>query len=419
MLIEFSVENFRSIKEEARLSLVPGPAKERFESHLVSLAPKKAGGPTALLRSAAIYGANAAGKTNLLRALQTMQSIVIDSNRDPGSIPVTPFLFDSACRQKPSTFEIIFLVDGVRYQYGFSATSDSVIDEWLYASPLGRIQLWFQRTSNIWKLGDKLSGDREVWRRATRPDALFLSTAISLNSEQLRPLFDWFQQRLHVAAIGSWSSAFSMYKCREEGKSGIIDFLQAADLGITDLRLTEQEFGPDMLPEDMPTEMKEQIVEDLSGAKIPDLWLRHDGGHSKSTELNISEESDGTQKIFALAGPWLDSLKNGHVIVVDELHDNLHPTLVRFLVDRFHDPKVNVGGAQLIFSTHDTSILSQDVFRRDQIWFCERNRHQETKLFPLTDFRPRKGIENLERAYLSGRYGALPYIDTDSATFRR
>ena len=419
MLIEFSVENFRSIKEEARLSLVPGPAKERFESHLVKLAPKKSGGPTALLRSAAIYGANASGKTNLLRALQTMQSIVIDASRDPGSIPVTPFLFDPACRQEPSTFEIVFLVDGVRYQYGFSATSDRVTDEWLYASPLGRIQLWFQRTSDTWKLGDKLSGDREVWRRATRPDALFLSTAISLNSEQLRPLFDWFQQTLHVAAMGGWSSAFSMYKCREDEKSDIVDFLQAADLGITDLRLTEQEFEPDMLPEDMPTEMKEQIIKDFAGAKIPDLWLRHDSGHGKSAEINISEESDGTQKIFALAGPWIDSLFTGHVIVVDELHDNLHPTLVRFLVDRFHDPKVNVGGAQLIFSTHDTSILSQDVFRRDQIWFCERNRHQETKLFPLTDFRPRKGLENLERAYLSGRYGALPYIDTDASAFGR
>ena len=417
MLVEFSVENFRSIKEEARLSLVAGPAKERVESHVVRSAPRKGGGSTALLRSAAIYGANAAGKTNLLRALATMQSIVVDSNRDPGSIPVTPFLFDPACRQEPSTFEIIFLVDGVRYQYGFSVTSDRVIDEWLYASPLGRIQLWFQRSPNTWKLGDKLSGDREVWRRATRPDALFLSTAISLNSEQLRPVFDWFQQNLHMALAGSWNNSFSMYKCREDGGSGIIDFLQAADLGITDLRLTEQEFRPEMIPEDIPSEVKEQVIKNLSGEKFPELWLKHDAGYAKSTELNISEESDGTQKIFALAGPWIDTLQNGHVIVVDELHDNLHPTLVRFLIEQFHDPKVNVGGAQLVFSTHDTSILSQDVFRRDQIWFCERNHRQETRLFPLTDFRPRKGIENLERAYLTGRYGALPYVDTVVATF--
>lgn len=416
MLIQFSVENFRSIKEEARLSLEPGPGKERFESNLMRLATRRRGSPTALLRSAAIYGANAAGKTNILRALATMRSTVTDSSREPGTtIPVTPFLFDPACRQKPSTFEIICLVDGVRYQYGFSATSERVTDEWLYASPLGRIQLWFERTLETWKLGDKLTGDREVWRRATRSDALFLSTAVSLNSKQLHPIFNWFKKTLHVVT-GSLGDDFSMYRYLKDGKSGLIDFLQAADFGITDLRLVEQEFTPEMLPALMPTEPMEQVVKDLSGKKIAELWLSHDT-EAGPTELSIVEESDGTQKVFALAGPWLDSLENGYVVVVDELHDNLHPVLVRFLVDRFHDPRVNVGDAQLIFSTHDTSILSQDVFRRDQIWFCERNRNQETTLFPLADFHPRKGVENLERAYLSGRYGALPYIDGDAVTW--
>ena len=136
-------------------------------------------------------------------------------------------------------------------------------------------------------------------------------------------------------------------------------------------------------------------------------------------ELNFEDESDGTQKVFALAGPWLDTLRNGHVLVVDELHDNLHSAIVRFLVQRFHDPEVNTGNAQLVFSTHDTSILNQDVFRRDQIWFCERNRLQETKLFQLKDFAPRKGVENLERSYLAGRYGALPFIASAAAAFRR
>ena len=120
------------------------------------------------------------------------------------------------------------------------------------------------------------------------------------------------------------------------------------------------------------------------------------------------DESDGTQKIFALAGYWLNILKNGHTLVVDELHAHLHPKLVKFLIDLFHDPKANAHGAQLIFTTHDTSILDQDVIRRDQVWLLERNAHQATQLFPLTDFRPRKGLENLERAYLTGRYGALP-----------
>ncbi|MCY4460574.1 MAG: ATP-binding protein [Albidovulum sp.] len=420
MLVEFSVENFRSIKQEACLSLVAGPAKERSDTHLVAPTLRKKGGSARpLLRSAAIYGANAAGKSNLLRALAVMRGIVLDSSRDAGPIPVTPFLFDSTSRDQPTTFEIMFVAGGVRYQYGFSATSKVVTEEWLYAWPVGRVQQWIQRSSDDWKFGDKLTGDKEVWRRATRPDALYLSTAVSLNSEQLKPVFDWFRHTLHVVVSGTWNTLFSLNRIREEGKSGIIEFLQTADLAIADLKVIEEEFRPEMLPDDMPSEVKEQVTKDLAGEPVAELWLSHDTGRGKPVELNIHDESDGTQKIFALAGPWLDSLQKGHVVVVDELHVHLHPTLVKFLVERFHNPDVNTSGAQLIFSTHDTSILSQDVFRRDQIWFCERDKRQETKLFSLTDFTPRKGVENLERSYLAGRYGALPYIAPRIAAFKR
>lgn len=420
MLVEFSVENFRSIKQEACLSLVAGPAKERRETHLVAPTLRKKGGsPRPLLRSAAIYGANAAGKSNLLRALAVMRGIVLDSSRDAGSIPVMPFLFDSTSRDQPSTFEVMFLAGGVRYQYGFSATSKVVTEEWLYAWPSGRVQQWIRRSPGDWKFGEKLTGDKEVWRRATRPDALYLSTAVSLNSEQLKPVFDWFRHTLHVAVSGTWNTAFSLNRIQKEGKAGIIEFLQTADLAIADLRVKEEQFRPDMLPDDLPSEVKEEITRDLAGETIAELWLSHDTGRGKPVELNIQDESDGTQKIFALAGPWLDSLQKGHVVVIDELHDNLHPTLVKFLVERFHNPDVNTGGAQLIFSTHDTSILNQDVFRRDQIWFCERDKRQETQLFSLTDFTPRKGVENLERSYLAGRYGALPYIASNVAAFKR
>ena len=134
-------------------------------------------------------------------------------------------------------------------------------------------------------------------------------------------------------------------------------------------------------------------------------------GAPAARELTFDEESFGTQKIFALSGPWLDTLENGYVVAVDELQGNLHPALVRFLIACFHDPLINTKGAQLIFTTHETAILSQDVFRRDQIWFCERNEKQESSLYPLTDFHPRKGVENLERAYLGGRYGAVPFAE--------
>jgi hypothetical protein len=349
-----------------------------------------------------------------------MQHVVSRSGRDMDELPITPFRFDPESGSRPTTFEVLGIVDRMRFQYGFSATPSIVTGEWLYAWPRGRIQFWFERTTDVetgavkCNFGDKLAGDREVWRRATRPNALLLSTAVTLNSAQLRPVFDWFHDKLHVTGVGGWADVFSIEWCGGNRKAEVIRFLQAADLAIEDLRIVHEELSPEMLPDDMPPELKHQIKAEFSGSKMVQVRLSHHANHGKLVELGLDEESDGTQKIFALSAPWLHTLDNGHVIVFDELHDNLHPALVRFLVDRFHAPEVNTKGAQLIFTTHDTSILSQDVFRRDQIWFCERNSRQETTVFPLTEFHPRRGVENLERSYLAGRYGALPYLRSSS-----
>ena len=414
MLIEFTAANFRSIKNDARLSLVASSAKERKETNVMT--PETSGGARAvsLVRSAAIYGPNAAGKTNLLRALAVMQNMVARPSTEIGTLPVTPFLFDPDFEAQPTTLETVFLMDGVRYQYGFSATSSGVTAEWLYAWPRGKVQLWFERNAETgedrFKFGDKLLGDKRVWQRATRPDALFLATAASLNSRQLSPVRDWFADRLRVVGIGGWDNTFSLDCCGDDRKSRIIELLQRADLAICDVRVTEQEISPEMIAQHMPMALIDAMAPRLAGIKMKDLRVGHEVADGQRVELDLEVESDGTQKLFALAGPWVDTLEKGRVVVFDELHDNLHPALVRFLVELFHDPKANANGAQLIFSTHDTSILSQSVFRRDQIWFCQRNERQETELFPLTDFRPRKGIENLERSYLAGRYGALPYV---------
>ena len=424
MLIEFSVENFRSIKDDIRLSLVAGPGKEQRETHLVTPELNEGVRSVPLVRSAALYGANASGKTNLIRALQAMQHIVTHSGRELDDLPVVPFQFDPESRVQPTTFEVVGIANRMRFQYGFSARRNIVTEEWLYAWPLGRIQLWFERTTDAdtgtvgCRFGDKLAGDKEVWRRATRPDALLLSTAITLNSEQLQPVFGWFSNNVHIAGVGGWANEFSVDWCGGDRKAEVVQFLQAADLAIEDLRLVHRDFSPEMLPTELPPEVRRRMNEEFSGTKLVQVRVSHDTSHGQPTELDLDEESDGTQKMFALAAPWLDTLANGHVIVFDELHDNLHPALVRFLVDRFHDPEVSAKGAQLVFTTHDTSILNQEVFRRDQIWFCEQNSGQETQVFPLTDFRPRRGVENLERSYLAGRYGALPHIRPASARSR-
>ena len=400
MLVEFSVSNFKSIKDEARLSLVARPDKEHEDSTFSPESPDPGARPIRLLRSAAIYGANAAGKTNLLQGLKTMRDIVLRSSGSHDQLQVIPFRFDPACGTRPTSFEVVCVVDGVRYQYGFSATADEVTDEWLHAWPNERPQMWFERSGGSWKLGRKLTGDREVWKRATRANDLFLSTAVALNSRQLEPVSDWFHKRLHVAGLGGWDFDFSVEYC-EKNRAALLDFLTVADLAVSDIRVVER----DSLRES---------AEGLGGGRIEEIILQHRPKGGAPAELDMDEESHGTQKVFALAGPWLDSLAEGNIILFDDLHDHLHPELVRFLVGRFHDPSANPHGAQLVFTTHDTSILDREVFPVDQIWLCERNDRLETTIYPLSDFKPRRGVENLGRAYLSGRFGALPYIPGSS-----
>ena len=416
MLVEFSVENYRSIRGEARISLVAGSGKEHYDRNIAT--PELNPGVRAirLLPVVAIYGANASGKTNLIRALAAMREIVCQSSSSLKELPVVPFAFHPESLGEPSTFEVVGIVNRMRFQYGFAVRADVVHREWLYAWPRGRAQLWFDRrtigdSDEVHCLfGDKLLGDKEVWRRATRRNALLLSTAVMLNSDQLRQIFDWFNDNLHIAGIGGWDRNFSLGWCAHEGTADIVRFLRAADSGINDLRVDQRDFAPEMLPDDMPAELRERMARDLTGGKVVNVRCFHHPRNSGPKDLDLNDESHGTQKMFSLAAPWIDTLRTGQIIVFDKLHDNLHPLLVRFLVELFHDPKENSLGAQLVFTTHDTSILSQDVFRRDQIWFCERNAEQESTVFPLTDFRPRRGVENLERSYLAGRYGAIPHF---------
>lgn len=416
MLIEMSVANFRSFREAQTFTLAKGKGDEMMATNTFSAI---AANNIKLLRSAAIYGPNASGKSNLLLALQTMKRVVLESaiNLQRGDkLPVTPFRLNPDTRQLPSEFEVTFLVEGVRYQYGFAASVERIHEEWLLAYPKGRAQRWLGRVWNPdeqrydWDLGNNLTGEKQLWQKSTRDNALFLSTAVQLNSEQLQPIFDWFKNTLRLANVDGWGPAFSASLCENSDKARIMDFLHAADLNIDDILVESKPFDLEALPKDMPESLRDAIAGDMKGKKILDIKTVHKGDDGKAVTFDFKDESDGTKKLFSFAGPWIDALKNGYVLFIDELHDNLHPRLVRFLVQLFHNPETNSNNAQLIFTTHETSILNQEVFRRDQIWFCEKDKNQAKVLYPLTDFSPRKGRENLELAYLSGRYGALPFI---------
>ena len=418
MLIEFTVKNFRSIKEEQILSLAKAKGDELESSNsFVPTAPSS----VALLRSVAIYGPNAAGKSNIIRAMMEMESIVrnsASSYQEGDEIDVTPFLFNEKSSNEPSEFEMIFISKGVRYQYGFSATKFNIEEEWLIAYPKGHPQRWFTRIYNKkkkaseYKFSDYLTGQKSVWQQATRSNALFLSTAVQLNSEQLKPVFNWFKDKFRPVSVGGWGPSITASLCADDEikKEKTLSFLKAADLNIFDIHIEKEKFDPSTLPKDIPESAKKRIIKDLKDKEILDIKTIHKTSENKLVNLEFNEESDGTQQLFSLAGPWLETLKHGYVLVIDELHNNLHPTMVKYLVSLFHSNKTNPKNAQLIFTTHETSILNQGVFRRDQVWFCEKNNLQATALYPLTDFSPRKDRENIELGYLSGRYGALPFV---------
>lgn len=415
MLIEFSVENYLSIKERQSFSLIASKNSDILDNIY------KMEGTVNLniLKSAVIYGANAAGKSNLLLAFRAMRDIVVGSasgTQIDEELNVIPFKLSSETINKPTEFEMIFVVDGTRYQYGFSATKKQIIDEWLFAYPKGRAQKWFLRawdediSDYIWELGSSLTGEKQIWQKSTRKNALFLSTAVQLNSEQLKPVFTWFQKNMKLSGVSGWSNSYSATRCTDEFKTNILDFLKAADVGIDDIIVTKEKFDPTSIPDEIPEELKNIFISNMKDKEVYDISTVHFNDEGEPINFDLSEESHGTQKLFALAGPWLDALEKGYLILIDELHDALHPKLVSYLVDLFNSSNLNKNGAQLIFTTHETSIMNQSVFRRDQIWFCEKNKKSETNIYPLTDYSPRKGRENLEASYLDGRYGALPYI---------
>jgi len=417
MLIEFSVTNFKSIHATQTLSLVASSATELQEQNSFTTSEK---GVQRVLRSAAIYGPNASGKSNLLDAIDFVKSFVSSSSKETQegeTIEVKPFLFDVASRTEPSEFEVLFMQDDVRYQYGFAVNYARVTHEWLIAYPEGRPQRRFEREFDAatgkesWYFGSKFKGHKTVLQEATRSNALFLSTAVQLNNEQLRPVYNWFYHSLQSIGVNGLTPTFSASLCKtEEGRKRVLDLLNAADLSIADLKIEMKKFDSKELPSDMPEPLKDLIVTTLGEKEMPDVKFLHKvAGTEELVALDSDDESVGTRKLFSLAGPWLDVLDNGHVLFVDELDNSMHPLMVRFLIGLINSPQFNKKNAQLVFSTHDTSVLDNDLLRRDQIWFTEKDTSNATQLYPLYDFTPRKG-EALEKGYLKGRYGALPYI---------
>ena len=412
MLVEFGVKNFKSIRDEQVLSMIASTDKSLEDTHVL----KSDGSSPRLLKSAAIYGPNAGGKSNLLQAFFFMKWNII-SRKTPDTFfqgedyKKHPFFkLDMTSRNNPSEFEVTYIDEGIRYQYGFSLLRGRVVEEWLLVYKSDKPQKWFHRTvdeksgDDDYKFSSYFKGQKLTWQKSTRKDALFLAVAVDLNSEQLEPVYRWLRELEILDNYFLSQRIFDPYFFEyERDHKKLLDFLVAADIGITDIRVKTETRKVRRRPDDNERATPELVEREF---KRPVFIHQHDG---ISEQFEFEEESVGTQRMFLLAFYIFEVLKRGKILLVDELENSLHPKLVHFIIRLFNSAD-NKKGAQLIFSTHNTSLLDiKETFRRDQIWFVEKDKSQATVLYSLADFNARKDTA-VESGYLTGRYGAIPFV---------
>lgn len=418
MLLRFRFSNMLSFRTEQELSFVAAMLTDKTDIPIQPTAVKEA-----ILPVIGIYGANASGKTNVIRGLSFMCSAVEDSHRqwEPNrGIPRKAFGLNARARNQPSTFVVDFLLQNVRHEYGFVVDSQTVHQEWLYVYPNNKRQAWFVRTQGApITFSSKMQGENRAIEALTRPNSLFLSSAAQNNHEALTPIYRWFSDRLDfIYADRTQLKNRTASLCADEAfRSTVSNILKHADLGIAAINVKQESMPDELKPAFKaffsalksesrideiadPTEMMRSTVEFLHTAE------------GEPVPFRFNQESHGTTAFLSLLGPALQALHQGSIVAIDELDAHLHPLLASRLIELFNSKQHNRLGAQLVFTTHDTNLFR--ALRRDQLWFTEKDHDGSSTLYPLTDFKPRRD-ESLQNGYLQGRYGAIPFIDT--ATF--
>lgn len=424
MLIQFSVANYRSFRNKVTFSMVASSLKAK-KAELNENNVFVAHGGINLLTSAAIYGANASGKSNVIAAISFMKHFVRESQQssDPtGGIDVEPFRLSTDTEGKPSFFEIVFVVEDSRYRYGFEVTTERVEAEWLYVAPQVRESKLFEREGDSIKLGDKFKGEGRDLVARTRPNALFLSVVAQFDGEIAQEVLSWFRSLGIATGLSDLSMGMRIFTERmlsdEKSAQEIGTLIKRLDLGIDDLQVEKGISSPEPLPEEAPEELRtalEPFLKLIGKQEQTTVRTIHrkvdDEGRSVAEVLFYLDrhESEGTRKLFAMSGPLLDTLKSGDVLIIDELDARLHPLLTQEIVRLFNDPDQNTKHAQLVFVTQDTNLLDNQLLRRDQIWFVEKDRQGASYLYSLAEFKVRNDA-TYEKDYIQGRYGAIPFL---------
>ena len=407
MIIEFSVANFLSFKDKVTFSMLAN-SSDGLNDNYIEVNNRK------ILKTSAIYGANASGKTNLFKILTIVISMLRNSNyiNVNSKLPIVPFNFDKDMAKKSSEFEIRFIASGVRYVYGFIADTTNVYEEYLYYYPNGRETKIFDRT-NVNEYSFPQGDERRLNDIATKntPNKFFIATATNWNYKKTEIPYRFLTEDIrtfnNLAALRDVSLR-EYLKDSKELKDFALEFLKKADFNIKDYKVLETD-----VPEDVLAAIPDFIKIGMNIPQKPKTFnavFQHIGN---DLELSYEEESMGTQIVFCFIPFIMDALNNKKVVIVDELDKSLHPYLVEMIVGMFNDPDINKSGAQLIFNTHDTNLLKLNILRRDQIWFTEKDDSNGiSDLYPLSDFSVRK-TENVEKGYMLGRYGAVPFIKND------
>ena len=420
MLVEFSVENFRSIAKNQTLKMTASGGSsqdERFFETNNTIVPY-------VYATSCILGPNATGKTNFIDAIVFFCDFVRFSSTKltfGNKIPIEPNLLIDNFREKPSVFEIVFVVNGSVYQYGFSVFQDKVFEEWMYwrsNASNSRMKKIFSRRFDSdkskyhWEFNDKkLYGERKVWINHTRSNALFLSTTVQLNSDVLAEPAGWISNELKcICRLSDLNNDFTINEL-SKNKSKIVNLLNSFDLKIGDInvkKIIEKKRKNENYKLDR--EHSVGFVEKFQNASRAEVEFLHESTNSQLVPINLREESAGTNSLFSLAGPLLDVLENGFTLIIDEIQNSLHPLAQKFLVGLFQCDKTNKKGAQLVITTHASSIIAYDFLVQEQIWLFEWDNNIGSKLVPLEKFKL-DGNEDYQAFYLHGMFGAIPKLE--------
>lgn len=431
MLVQFSVRNFKTFKEEVKLTMFASNYdKSTREQENVMEVPKFG---LRLLKSAVIYGANASGKTKLIDAVHFMKDFALNSSKESQQgepIETEPFRLNTVTASEPSMLEIVFIHENEMYRYGFEVTPEAVVSEWLYHRPHTKeVEIFFREGQNFtvhpkaFKKGKFLVSENMI-----RSNALMLSVAAQFNDKYAKGVLTWLYKFRQISGLDETGyMGYSMSRV-EDSKKKFLSLLKEADIGIEDISISKMDSAN--LPDDLPDEVKEIIKKKMDEEKAT-FFGDFKTAHTRFDENNLpvgieefrmeDEESSGTRKFFAISGPILRALEDGEVLFIDEIDSKIHPNLVCKLIGLFNSVWTNPKNAQLIFNTHDTNLLSSNLFRRDQIWFVEKDRFGAASLYSLSAFKTDEGgrkTDNFEENYLQGRYGGVPLLGDFSRIFQ-